>query len=253
MTLAHSGLGLRFFDVDNDGWKDLLIVQRHDLDTIDKTSPGLHYREPLLLVRNTGHGLVAVSKDAGETFFPRRPLPGCQYFCGQDEMRPPVDEFAVSAPSLLQAPPSFLLWSSLSWAKDTPADARAGCNAVSKTDLSFGTERIIPFRLGLFFSVLTGGEKGTCYDDSWTTPTDLSLNVRAATPCTWSASARKNLFPKMKRSNCLAAWNYLAKDWSAAGMGKRQRQGFCGYCLSIGSFRRSEDSRSIAIAALQKS
>lgn len=68
MTLAHSGWGLRFFDVDNDGWKDLLIAQGHDLDTIEKTSPGLHYREPLLLVRNSGHGFVDVSKDAGEAF-----------------------------------------------------------------------------------------------------------------------------------------------------------------------------------------
>ncbi|MGC1965911.1 MAG: VCBS repeat-containing protein, partial [Candidatus Acidiferrales bacterium] len=33
MTLAHSGWGLRFFDIDNDGWKDLLIAQGHDLDT----------------------------------------------------------------------------------------------------------------------------------------------------------------------------------------------------------------------------
>ncbi len=68
MTLAHSGWGLRFFDIDNDGWKDLLIAQGHDLDTIEKTSPHLRYREPLLLVHNTGRGFVDVSKEGGEVF-----------------------------------------------------------------------------------------------------------------------------------------------------------------------------------------
>ena len=53
-SLLHSGWGLRFLDVDNDGWKDLLIAQGHDLDTIEKTSPQLRYREPMLLLRNTG-------------------------------------------------------------------------------------------------------------------------------------------------------------------------------------------------------
>src|SRR2546430_4896816 len=30
MTLSHSGWGVRFFDFDNDGWKDLLVAQGHD-------------------------------------------------------------------------------------------------------------------------------------------------------------------------------------------------------------------------------
>jgi len=47
---------LRFLDYDNDGWKDLLIAQGHDLDTIQLTSPNLRYREPMLLARNTGQG-----------------------------------------------------------------------------------------------------------------------------------------------------------------------------------------------------
>jgi hypothetical protein len=68
MTLAHSGWGVRFFDYDNDGWKDLLIVQGHDLDTIELSSPGLHYREPMLLARNTGKDFVDVSADSGAVF-----------------------------------------------------------------------------------------------------------------------------------------------------------------------------------------
>lgn len=51
-TLLHSGWGVRWIDYDNDGWKDLLIAQAHDLDTIEKTVPDLHYREPPMLLRN---------------------------------------------------------------------------------------------------------------------------------------------------------------------------------------------------------
>src|SRR3984957_5391358 len=68
MTMAHSGWGVRFFDYDNDGWKDLLIAQGHDLDTIELNYPNLHYREPMLLARNTGHGFVDVSQQSGNLF-----------------------------------------------------------------------------------------------------------------------------------------------------------------------------------------
>ena len=68
MTLAHSGWGVRFLDYDNDGWKDLLIAQGHDLDTIELNFPHLHYREPMLLARNTGHGFVDVSAQSGSVF-----------------------------------------------------------------------------------------------------------------------------------------------------------------------------------------
>ncbi len=68
MTMLHSGWGLRAFDYDNDGWKDLLIAQGHDLDTIELTNPQLHYLEPLLLARNTGHGFVDVSASSGKVF-----------------------------------------------------------------------------------------------------------------------------------------------------------------------------------------
>ena len=68
ISLKHSGWGVRFLDYDNDGWKDLLITQGHDLDTIEQTFPDLRYKEPMLLVRNTGKGFVDVSTQAGETF-----------------------------------------------------------------------------------------------------------------------------------------------------------------------------------------
>ena len=67
-TLTHSGWGIRFLDYDNDGWKDLLITQGHDLDTVELSYPNLHYREPMLLLRNTGKDFVDVSSASGDVF-----------------------------------------------------------------------------------------------------------------------------------------------------------------------------------------
>jgi len=68
MTLLHSGWSLRFLDYDNDGWKDLLVAQGHDLDTIERINPQFHYREPMLLARNTSHKFVDVSSVSGDIF-----------------------------------------------------------------------------------------------------------------------------------------------------------------------------------------
>ena len=71
-TLLHSGWGVRFMDYDNDGLKDLLIAQGHDLDTIELNYPQLHYKEPMLLARNVGGGkFVDVSPQAGDVFAQR--------------------------------------------------------------------------------------------------------------------------------------------------------------------------------------
>lgn len=67
-TMTHSGWGVRFFDYDNDGWKDLLVAQGHDLDTVELSYPNLHYREPMLLLRNTGKEFVDVSAASGAVF-----------------------------------------------------------------------------------------------------------------------------------------------------------------------------------------
>ena len=65
MTMTHSGWGVRFFDFDNDGRKDLLVAQGHDLDTIQNTSPNLRYRESLLLARNSGKEFQDVTSASG--------------------------------------------------------------------------------------------------------------------------------------------------------------------------------------------
>src|SRR5438034_2555096 len=68
ITMPHSGWGVRFLDYDNDGWKDLLVAQGHDLDTVELSYPNLHYREPMLLLRNTGKDFVDVSGASGGVF-----------------------------------------------------------------------------------------------------------------------------------------------------------------------------------------
>jgi hypothetical protein len=68
MTLLHSGWGIHFIDYDNDGRKDLLVAQGHDLDTVELNYPQLHYKEPPLLAYNTGKGFVDVSSQSGSVF-----------------------------------------------------------------------------------------------------------------------------------------------------------------------------------------
>jgi hypothetical protein len=68
MSRNHSGWGTAFIDYDNDGWKDLLVAQGHDLDTIEQVSPNLHYREPMLLAWNSGRGFIDVSAQSGSVF-----------------------------------------------------------------------------------------------------------------------------------------------------------------------------------------
>lgn len=68
ITLLHSGWSLRFLDYDNDGLKDLLIAQGHDMDNVEKSFPQLHYREPMMLLRNTGEGFSDVSAISGNVF-----------------------------------------------------------------------------------------------------------------------------------------------------------------------------------------
>jgi enediyne biosynthesis protein E4 len=68
-TMLHSGWGVRFFDDDNDGLKDLIIAQGHDIDNIELSYPQLRYREPLMLLQNAGHGhFLDISQHAGDVF-----------------------------------------------------------------------------------------------------------------------------------------------------------------------------------------
>ena len=68
ITLLNSGWGARFVDVDNDGLRDLFVAQSHVLDTVEKSTAYLKYKQPMLLMRNTGKGFVNISATAGAAF-----------------------------------------------------------------------------------------------------------------------------------------------------------------------------------------
>ena len=61
LSSRSSGWGVGWEDFDNDGWKDLFVAQSHVLDTIERMDPGLRYKEPPLLARNTGGKLERVA------------------------------------------------------------------------------------------------------------------------------------------------------------------------------------------------
>jgi hypothetical protein len=67
-TMLHSGWGAKFFDYDNDGWKDLLVVQGHVMDNIELTQPVGRYREPLLLLQNRNGKFSDASRQGGRPF-----------------------------------------------------------------------------------------------------------------------------------------------------------------------------------------
>ncbi len=52
----NSGFGARFFDFDNDGWRDLLVINGHILDNIALYHPDVTYAEEKRLYRNSGNG-----------------------------------------------------------------------------------------------------------------------------------------------------------------------------------------------------
>jgi len=68
ITLLYTGWGTRFVDADNDGWRDIFVAQGHVLDTIEKATNYLQYKQTPLFMRNTGKGFVNVSASAGVVF-----------------------------------------------------------------------------------------------------------------------------------------------------------------------------------------
>lgn len=68
ITILYSGWGAKFMDADNDGLRDIFVAQSHVLDTIEKTTAYLKYKQPPLLMRNTGKAFVNVSATAGAAF-----------------------------------------------------------------------------------------------------------------------------------------------------------------------------------------
>src|SRR5467141_2503870 len=63
----YLGWGTMFFDFDNDGWPDLLLVNGHVYPEVDKYKLGSNYQEPRILHHNNGNGTFSdISEKAGK-------------------------------------------------------------------------------------------------------------------------------------------------------------------------------------------
>ncbi len=63
----YVGWGVGFLDYDNDGWKDLLLVNGHVFPEVAKLETDIEYRQPSVLYRNQGGGRFSdLRTDAGD-------------------------------------------------------------------------------------------------------------------------------------------------------------------------------------------
>ena len=67
-TRLLSGWGLKFLDFDNDGRMDLVLANGHPDDMVERYSPQVSYKEPLLLFRSENGKLRNVSSEGGPAF-----------------------------------------------------------------------------------------------------------------------------------------------------------------------------------------
>jgi hypothetical protein len=67
-TMLLSGWGMRFFDYDNDGDVDLMIVNGHPDTMVAKRIENVRYNEPMLLFRHSGDKWQNVSQQSGPVF-----------------------------------------------------------------------------------------------------------------------------------------------------------------------------------------
>ncbi|HEY3840146.1 MAG TPA: CRTAC1 family protein [Bryobacteraceae bacterium] len=61
----YVGWGCGFFDFDNDGWPDLLLVNGHAFPEVDRLNIDIHYREHAVLYRNDHGRFVDLTDSAG--------------------------------------------------------------------------------------------------------------------------------------------------------------------------------------------
>ena len=62
-SIHDVGWGDAFYDLDNDGWLDLIVVNGHVYPQVEQASVGVHFREPSLLFLNQRDGTF---RDAGD-------------------------------------------------------------------------------------------------------------------------------------------------------------------------------------------
>jgi hypothetical protein len=67
LNTKYLGWGTMFFDFDNDGWPDLLLVNGHVYPEVDKFHLGSDFKEPRLLYHNNGNGTFTDISDSSGT------------------------------------------------------------------------------------------------------------------------------------------------------------------------------------------
>jgi len=76
----YVGWGTGFFDFDNDGWKDLFLVNGHAFPEVDRLNIDIHYRERAILYRNLGNGRFRdISEHAGSGIVETHPARGAAF------------------------------------------------------------------------------------------------------------------------------------------------------------------------------
>jgi len=77
---SYVGWGCGFVDFDNDGWKDLLLVNGHVFPEIDQLKIDIHYKERRIVYHNLGNGTFEdISEHAGAAILERHSSRGAAF------------------------------------------------------------------------------------------------------------------------------------------------------------------------------
>jgi hypothetical protein len=77
---SYVGWGAGFFDFNNDGWKDLLLVNGHAFPEVDRLHIDIHYKDHAILYQNLGNGkFIDVTSQAGSAFAERHASRGAAF------------------------------------------------------------------------------------------------------------------------------------------------------------------------------
>ena len=75
----YVGWGCGFFDFDNDGMQDLLLVNGHAFPEVDRLGIDIHYRDHAILYRNLGGKFEDISGNAGPGMLERQSARGAAF------------------------------------------------------------------------------------------------------------------------------------------------------------------------------
>jgi hypothetical protein len=74
------GWGCGFFDFDNDGWQDLLLVNGHAFPEVERLKIDIHYKDRAILYRNNANGTFTdISEQAGPGIVERHAARGAAF------------------------------------------------------------------------------------------------------------------------------------------------------------------------------